>query len=118
MAWETFQVQIDKPHFEQKTQSFKQLLTCPIFNVGTVVILLISVNSETFVDFVCFVVAWLIQQPRKFAQALKTFKHSSRNRKRARRICLENESLDALFEHLNVEIDEKPNSDIGKLHVR
>jgi len=37
VAWERFQVQIDKSHFEQKTQSLKQLLTYPNFNVGTVV---------------------------------------------------------------------------------
>ena len=52
MAWETFQVQIDKPHFEQKTQSFKQLLTCPIFNVGTVVIKDIDITAGTDVAFV------------------------------------------------------------------
>ena len=72
-------------------------------------------------DFVCFVVAWLIQQPRiRVPENLRKRRKLSsivvgREHEEA---SLENESLNALFEHLNVEIDEKPNSDIGKLHVR
>jgi hypothetical protein len=37
VAWGRFQIQIDKSHFEQKAQSFHQLLTDLNFNVGTLV---------------------------------------------------------------------------------
>jgi hypothetical protein len=42
VAWGRFQIQIDKSHFEQKAQSFHQLLTDLNFNVGTLVGLTIN----------------------------------------------------------------------------
>ena len=49
-----------------------------------------------------------------FAQMEKTFEHS--NTKFLAR--LEHKSLDTFFEDFNVEVNEKPNSDFGKFHIR